>query len=74
MKTLFFRLDEETSLSQRVPVPDDDITAISIKQEYAQDLPVNYCIKLNSMDLIYNALSNTDQDTTENGLFIGATC
>ena len=61
-ETIFFLSDKQTGLSQRVPTPDDNITEISTKQEYAQDLPVIFCSKLNLMDLIYHALSNTDQD------------
>jgi hypothetical protein len=57
-----FQLDKQTGISQCVPTPDDDITIISLKQEYAQDFTVNYCIKLNSTDLIYHVLGNTDKD------------
>ena len=77
-ETMFFRLDTQTGLSPRVSTLDDAITAISTKQWYAQDLPVNYYIKHNSMDLIYHALRNTDQDpqksheTRDNtGLMVG---
>ena len=59
---MFFDMDNKTGLSVRVTTLEDDIDVVDTTEDYTQDLPAKYYIKLNCGDLVYHALSDDDND------------